>query len=204
MLSKILKFIKNYLNKSSQNRLIQNGNLSVGNNSDLNGLKLEIKLGKKDVQNIKIGDGCMIFGNFYIERSEAKITVGNDTFLGGSSFIAAEEIEIGNNVMFSWGCTVIDTNAHSLNHNLRRNDVQQWKASIDKGTPGSLKNWGDIESKKIIIKDNAWIGFNSIILKGVTIGEGAVVAAGSVITKDVEDFTLVGGNPAKQIKKLAN
>jgi acetyltransferase-like isoleucine patch superfamily enzyme len=47
-----------------------------------------------------------------------------------------------------------------------------------------------------------WIGFNSIILKGVTIGEGAVIAAGSVVTKDVSPYTIVGGNPAKFLKKI--
>lgn len=60
-----------------------------------------------------------------------------------------------------------------------------------------------IESKSkgdISIKDDVWIGLNSIILSGVTIGKGAVVAAGSVVTKDVPDYAIVGGNPAKIIK----
>ena len=52
-----------------------------------------------------------------------------------------------------------------------------------------------------IIHDNVWIGSSAIILKGVTIGEGAVVAAGSVITRDVKAFTIVGGNPAKLIRE---
>ena len=204
MLSKLLKFIRSYINKSQQRKYIVNGNLKTEADTDIKDLKLEIKLKRKNNLNIEIGSGCMIFGNFYIERPEAKITVGNDTFLGGSSFIAADEISIGNNVMFSWGCTVIDTNAHSLSHLHRKDDVAQWKTSIKNGSPGAYKNWDHVESKKITIKDNAWIGFNSIILKGVTIGEGAVVAAGSVVTKDVEEYTLVGGNPAKQIKKLTN
>ena len=50
--------------------------------------------------------------------------------------------------------------------------------------------------------DDAWIGFNSIILKGVTVGRGAVVGAGSVVTNDVPDHTVVAGNPARVIKKL--
>ena len=56
--------------------------------------------------------------------------------------------------------------------------------------------------KPIIIGDNAWIGSNSVILQGVTVGEWAVIAAGAVVTKDVEPFTVVGGVPAKFIKKI--
>jgi len=55
----------------------------------------------------------------------------------------------------------------------------------------------------IIIEDHAWIGMNSIILKGVTIGKGAVVAAGSIVTKDVPPMTLVAGNPARIIRRIA-
>ncbi len=55
--------------------------------------------------------------------------------------------------------------------------------------------------KSIVVKDYVWIGGNSTILPGVTIGEGAIVAGGSVVTKDVEEYTIVGGNPAKFIKK---
>lgn len=54
----------------------------------------------------------------------------------------------------------------------------------------------------IIIKDHAWISFNAIILKGVTIGKSAIVTAGAVVTKDVPDFTVVAGNPAKIVKYL--
>jgi acetyltransferase-like isoleucine patch superfamily enzyme len=59
----------------------------------------------------------------------------------------------------------------------------------------------DLVTKSITISDNVWVATNAIILPGVTIGEGAVVAAGSVVTKDVEPWTVVGGNPARVIGK---
>ena len=59
----------------------------------------------------------------------------------------------------------------------------------------------DLVTKPIMIQDNCWIATGAIILPGITIGEGAVVAAGSVVVKDVEPWTVVGGNPAKFIKK---
>lgn len=56
------------------------------------------------------------------------------------------------------------------------------------------------DSKKLIIEDDVWIGYGAIILSGVRIGRGAVVAAGAVVVKDVEPYSVVGGNPAKLIK----
>jgi acetyltransferase-like isoleucine patch superfamily enzyme len=65
---------------------------------------------------------------------------------------------------------------------------------------GSPMNTQPYKRRPIIIEDDVWIGACAIILKGVTIGEGAIVAAGSVVTKNVEPYSLVGGNPAKLIK----
>lgn len=56
--------------------------------------------------------------------------------------------------------------------------------------------------EKIVIRESTWIGCMSIILAGVFIGKGAIIAAGSVVTKDVPDYTIVGGNPAKKIRKI--
>ncbi len=61
---------------------------------------------------------------------------------------------------------------------------------------------GHSEEKSVLIKEGSWLGANAIILPGVTIGLNAVVAAGSIVTKDVQDFTLVGGNPTKIIRIL--
>ena len=58
----------------------------------------------------------------------------------------------------------------------------------------------DLREEEIIIEDDAWIGFNAIITKGVRIGKGAIVGAGTIITEDVPDFAIVVGNPAKIIK----
>ena len=57
-----------------------------------------------------------------------------------------------------------------------------------------------VSKGQIVVKDDVWIGFNSTILSGVTIGQGAIIAAGSLVTKDVAPYSIVGGNPAKLIK----
>ena len=63
-------------------------------------------------------------------------------------------------------------------------------------------NWSIVKTKPIIIEDDVWIGFGTIILKGVKVGKGAIISAGSVVTKDVESFTVVAGNPAQLVKKI--
>jgi len=66
--------------------------------------------------------------------------------------------------------------------------------------PLASKDWSVVPTKPIRICDKVWIGMNAIILKGVTIGEGAVVAAGAVVTKDVPPWTVAAGNPARVVK----
>lgn len=145
---------------------------------------------------VSVGKGCNLNCHFQLYSSEAKIKVGERVFIGLNSILfCREKIIIGDDVMISWGCTLIDTNAHSLNSNSRINDVLDWNLGPEH------KDWTEVVTKPIEIKNKVWIGFNSIICKGVTIGEGAVVAAGSVVTKDVAPYTIVGGNPAKFLKK---
>ena len=73
-----------------------------------------------------------------------------------------------------------------------------------RASKGNSLNIGkkSIVGGNIIFENNVWIGFNSIVLKGVAIGEGAIVGAGSIVTKDVEPHTIVAGNPAKFIKRI--
>ena len=188
-------FIPSSTNKI-KNRLVANGNMSVGQNSNIESCKIFHATPITGHVNIEIGSDCLIEGTIVLYTSKSTIKIGDRTFIGtGTTIYCYDEIEIGSDIMFSWGITVIDTNAHSLISAERKNDVIDWK----KGA--AFKDWSQIKHKKIKIENNAWIGFNSSILKGVTIGEGAIVAAGSVVTKDVAPFTIVGGNPAKFIKE---
>jgi acetyltransferase-like isoleucine patch superfamily enzyme len=176
--------------------------VNIGLNTKIDNIRIEIRNDTLKKEFFKIGNNCVINGTFVFETSDSFMSIGNDTFIGGSSFISAKEIIIGSDVMFSWGCTVMDNDAHSLIWDDRKNDIKDWKRGLDENKIGAYKNWENVKRAKIEIKDKVWIGFNCIILKGVTIGEGAVIASGSVVTKDVPDYTLVGGNPARVIKNL--
>ena len=106
-----------------------------------------------------------------------------------------ERIEIGDDVLVSWGCTIMDSDLHSVSAAKRLgNTYSTWFEG--------RQNWDGVESRAIKIGNHSWIGMHSIVLKGVQIGEGAIVAAGSVVTRDVPAWTAVAGNPARPIKEL--
>lgn len=154
---------------------------------------------------LEIGDNCLIGGNFVFDSKDGHVTVGDGTFIGGSTFISHTSIEIGNHVTIAWGCTIYDHNSHSLDYRMRRKDVDDQLDDIRHNRCFvENKDWTCVKSKPIRICDDAWIGMNVIILKGVTVGEGAVVGAGSVVTKDVPPWTVVAGNPAKVVKEISH
>lgn len=198
-MKKLLIQITRKKKQYSCDELVRNGNIKIkSSNSRINLDYIKIFGNKLGFCNIEIGENCIFQGRIQLFNSEAFIRIGDRTFIGPNSLLfSCEGIEIGSDVMISWGCTIIDTNAHSLISCERGNDVVDWAKGWQ------YKNWNVVKSKKIVIEDRVWIGFNSIILKGVRIGEGAVVGAGSVVTKDVEPYTVVAGNPAKFIKKTS-
>ncbi|GAB2617682.1 acyltransferase [Belliella aquatica] len=120
--------------------------------------------------------------NLYGGEAGVGLKVGNNSSIGPYSYIGCSgHIEIGDNVMMSPRVSI-----YSENHNFE--DVD--KSMIEQGVTRSF----------VKIEDDCWIAANSIILAGVTVGKGSIVAAGSVVTKDVPPFSIVGGNPAKIIK----
>ena len=153
--------------------------------------------GQGDKSKIIVGDDCHIRGTLLIFPYGGKITIGNNCYVGDLSRIwSAESVTIGDDVLISHGVGISDTNAHELDAEERAANARN---TMKNGLP---KIKGSVLSSPIVIGNKAWINFNAIILKGVTIGEGAIVSAGSVVTKDVPPYTLVGGNPAKILKSL--
>ncbi len=152
----------------------------------------KININKESV--LKISKGTIVEAIIDFEREFGEISVGYNTYIGNSHLVCSHEISIGNNVLISWGCTIVDHDSHSVRFTERKNDVADWYVG--------RKDWTNVVRSPVHIKDKSWIGFNSIILKGVTIGEGAIVGAGSVVTKDVRPWTIVAGNPARIIREI--
>lgn len=146
---------------------------------------------------IHIGSGSVIEGELLIFKYGGEISIGLNSYVGRNSIVwSGDSIHIGDNVLISHHVNISDTSAHELDH-LERSE--RFKELLTKGHP---ENKASIRTTPIRIEDFAWINPYSIIARGVTIGKGAIVGAGSVVVKDVAPFTLVAGNPAKFIKAL--
>jgi acetyltransferase-like isoleucine patch superfamily enzyme len=154
---------------------------------------------------VKIGKNCTIGAKIIFENKGATVEFGDGVYIGASKVICKEKIVFESNILVAWGVTFYDHNSHSLNYVDRQKDIEQVLNDFkeNKGNYLARKDWSKVISAPILIKSNAWIGMDALIMKGVTIGEGAIVAARSVVTKDVPPFTIVGGNPAKVIKTLS-
>jgi len=118
-----------------------------------------------------------------IIQGKGKLHIGKNSRIGSFSIIGCNErITIGENCLISQSVSIRDTD-----HNF--SDVET--PIVDQG----------IITSPIIIKDNVWIGYGAVIIKGVTIGEGSIIAANAVVTKDVEPYSIVAGVPATLIRK---
>jgi galactoside O-acetyltransferase len=151
---------------------------------------------------IKVGAHSIVKCHLAVETREGRISVGDRTFLGSGVLSCAEGIHIGDDVMIAWNFTIMDHDSHSLHWDERKTDVLDAWRGLREGNLTKYKNWSTVKRAAITIGNKAWIGTGVTILKGVRIGERAVVAAGSVVTRDVPDGHIVAGNPARVIRVL--
>ena len=120
----------------------------------------------------------------YIVGKDAFLRIGSNVGITASTIVCKKSVVIGDNVLIGGGCFIFDTNFHPIKSEERIN-------------PLTCNNG---ENKSVIIGDNVFLGSSCIICKGVTIGENAVIAAGSVVVKDIPANEVWGGNPARFIK----
>ncbi|MBU1325367.1 MAG: acyltransferase [Alphaproteobacteria bacterium] len=145
---------------------------------------------------IKIGSNSIVAGELFVFAHGGRIIVGSWCFIGEFARVwSGSQVTIGDRVLISHGVNIMDNLTHPLLPKARH---AQFRAIYEGGHPRVV----ELDDKPINICDDAWVGAGAIILRGVTIGEGAVVAAGAVVTKDVAPYTVVAGNPARPIKTL--
>ena len=144
-------------------------------------IRRNARLDLNAVNKLIIGDRTIIENHVILNNGIGDIEIGNNTMITSRGMILGPVL-IGNNVVLGIGSQVL-----GLTH-----DFEDIEIPIkDQGVSGT----------KVIIEDDVWIGGNCVIIQGIKIGKHSLVAAGSVVTKDVEPYTIVAGNPARPIKK---
>ena len=162
-------------------------------------------LGKPRV-NVSLGGKATIGKDFYIRTGQAYtevgslgsrilvgpkgvLTIGDHVGMSNATIVADNSVTIGDNVMIGGGTQIFDKNFHSTDPAIRT---------------GGHETRADVNTAPVFIGDNVFIGTNCLICKGVTIGENAIVAAGSVVVKSIPAGEVWGGNPAKRLHCIAN
>jgi len=203
--------IKNYIRMirfdKRKNQLIKMGLIAIDKNAvilpSVNFDFREIVEMNRNTK-VNISEYSVIGCDFIFETKDGYISIGKRTFINsGTSIISRNEIVIGDDVTIAWNCTLYDHNAHSIDWRERKKDLLDL-FKYGQSNYMKHKNWSVVKSRPIVIKDKVWIGFGCTILNGVTIGEGAIIGANSVVREDVKPWTIVAGNPAKEIRSISH
>ncbi len=125
-----------------------------------------------------ITGNCQFYSGVLLEvGKKGTLEIGNGTYINrNSTIVAYDRVTIGKECMIAWNVSIMDSDMHSV--------VSE-----------------ELVNKPVEIEDNVWIGCHVVILKGVTIGKGSLIAAGSVVTKDIPPYSIAAGVPAKVIGK---
>ncbi len=148
---------------------------------------------------VTIGHGASTYlGTMFDVGPGGRVTLGEYALVHGARIICDEEIAIADHALISWNVVLMDSYRMSFDPDLRREEVRAsataWPARVQ----------GHAPARRVRIGRAAWVGFDSCIRPGVTVGDGAIVGARSVVMHDVEPFTIVAGNPARFVRRLTD
>ena len=144
-----------------------------------------------DMQNIVLGKWSWLAGELLVYPHGGRIEIGDYCYVGeGTRIWSLSHVKLGDRVFLSHGVNVHDNDAHSLSAAERH---RHFRELVESGRASFVET---VAADRVEIGSDVWIGFNATILKGVQVGDGAIIGAGSTVTRDVAPYIVVAGNPA--------
>jgi acetyltransferase-like isoleucine patch superfamily enzyme len=146
---------------------------------------------------VKYGRGASTYlGTMFDVGPQGRVELGEYALVHGARIICDAEVIIGDYALISWNVVFMDTYRLPLNTRDRRRELERVPTRPVRFAAA------EVPARPIRLERNVWIGFDACVLPGVTIGEGSIVGAKSVVTQSVPPFTVVAGNPARVVRKL--
>ena len=170
-------------------------NMEVGENTVIDSSSTFKKFFSKKPVGLKLGKHITLQSSSLATELDGYIEIGDYCYISGAAIIACERVSIGDYVYIAGVTTIVDSDFHPLDPGARLEDT------VIISTVGKKKQRPPFIIQPVIIEDDVWIGYNATILKGVTIGKGAIIQPGSVVIRDIPPGAIVSGNPA-QIEQI--
>lgn len=147
---------------------------------------------------VQLGRGAQVYLAVMFDMGrDARVSLGDYASMTGGRLICDEAITIGAYSLISWNVVLMDTYRLPLDPVMRRQVLKTIGRRAER-----VMAHADMPARPVSIGENVWIGFDACVLPGVTIGQGAIVGAKSVVFEDVEPFTVVAGNPARMLRRI--
>jgi acetyltransferase-like isoleucine patch superfamily enzyme len=146
---------------------------------------------------LRVGGHVTIWRTALSVEPEGALEIGDYCYLTNTSLVCYERITLGKRVMVASGVTIADSDFHPLPPAERLAD------SVALSPAGDRRKRPRIEARPVVIGDDVWVGPNAAILKGVTVGAGAVIAPGALVVRDVPAGAYVAGNPARVVEEAS-
>lgn len=147
-------------------------------------------------EGVRIGRGASTYlGTMFDVGPAGRVTLGDYALVHGARIICDEHVSIGAYTLISWNVVLMDTYRVPRDAGARRGVLEQVARSAD-------RSFVTADARPVSIGRNVWIGFDACVLPGVSVGDGAVIGARSVVLEDVPPYAVVAGNPARIIRTL--
>src|ERR1043166_8035015 len=171
-------------------------NVRLGPNTLITGELTFKRFASKEPDALVIGANCTMDGVHFALGEKGRAQIGDYCYFTNAVLLCDLELRIGDYVVIGWNATLADTDFHPISPAERIADAVAC-SPLGKGRPRPV-----VAKKAVIIEDDVWIGPNATILKGVRIGAGAFIEAGTLVTRDVAPRTRIMGNPAQVIGEV--